>query len=140
MEFHISNGFKVFTINDSLIFSESGSNKIHSVSVDTFIDFISHFYNYYYWWLKHGKETSFFVSSLDDMLCLNIEFKSDCFHFFLITYDAQSDREKLITTIHRPDEKEFLIMLHNIYSSLCNDAYKKFKHKGEPCENTCKNV
>ncbi len=131
MEFHISNGFKVFTINNSLIFTESGSDKIHSVSVDTFVDFICHFYKYYYKWLKYGNETSFFVSSLDDMLCLNVEFKNDCFHIFLITYSPECDRERLITTIHKSDEKEFLIMLHNIYSELCNFANKGFSLKGE---------
>lgn len=131
MEFHISNGFKVFTINNSLIFTESGSDKIHSVSVDTFVDFICHFYKYYYKWLEYGNETSFFVSSLDDMLCLNVEFKNDCFHIFLITYNPECDREKLITTIHKSDEKEFLIMLHNIYSELCDIASKRFSLKGE---------
>lgn len=140
MEFHISNGFKVFMIDDSLIFNESGSNKVHYVSVNTFVNFICHFYNYYYKWLKYGNETSFFVSSFDDMLCLNIEFKKDCSHFFLITYDLNCDRERLITTIHKSDEKEFLIMLHNIYGTLCDNTHTKSKLEGEEREDTYKDI
>ncbi len=74
------------------------------------------------------------------MLCLNIEFKKDCFHFFLITYDSKCDREKLITTIHKSDKKEFLLMLHNIYGALCDNMYEKLKVRGGEYENTYKDV